>query len=267
MVTSKKLTFQPCLPLTLSAEDSPASLCRAPGRGKATKTKGGSGRSSTGQFAKLAPDGSWLKMYQGFCQHRTDGSLEGFSENWPAAGTMRNGICSRRPPLVPRTSDTESSLWPTFTTQEAAHSGRTVSKPGQSRHLAVEVNKKMEKFPTPNSSDWKGISQPEGRRPECDDDLPSRIARIGTPTAGTGTKGRSAKWRKGKTPNPQEFVQMWPTPTRRDSRSFLGVQHMKGWTGAEPLVIQVGGQLNPTWVEWLMGYPLGWTDLNVSEMP
>src|SRR5690606_23019406 len=27
---------------------------------------------------------------------------------------------------------------------------------------------------------------------------------------------------------------------------------------------QVGGQLNPTWVEWLMGYPAGWTELNAS---
>jgi hypothetical protein len=27
------------------------------------------------------------------------------------------------------------------------------------------------------------------------------------------------------------------------------------------LEFQVGGQLNPTWVEWLMGWPLGWTDL------
>lgn len=26
------------------------------------------------------------------------------------------------------------------------------------------------------------------------------------------------------------------------------------------------GQLNPTWVEWLMGWPLGWTDLKPSEM-
>jgi hypothetical protein len=25
--------------------------------------------------------------------------------------------------------------------------------------------------------------------------------------------------------------------------------------------IGAGGQLNPTWVEWLMGWPLGWTDL------
>jgi hypothetical protein len=28
-----------------------------------------------------------------------------------------------------------------------------------------------------------------------------------------------------------------------------------------------GGQLNPTWVEWLMGFPLGWTDLEDSATP
>jgi DNA (cytosine-5)-methyltransferase 1 len=27
------------------------------------------------------------------------------------------------------------------------------------------------------------------------------------------------------------------------------------------LAMQAGGALNPTWVEWLMGWPLGWTDL------
>lgn len=27
-----------------------------------------------------------------------------------------------------------------------------------------------------------------------------------------------------------------------------------------------GGHLNPTWVEWLMGWPLGWTDLKPLEM-
>ncbi len=30
---------------------------------------------------------------------------------------------------------------------------------------------------------------------------------------------------------------------------------------------KVGGQLNPTWVEWLMGFPLGWTDLEPLETP
>ena len=50
---------------TLFAEASldPASLLVAPGSGRATKMQGGSGRSSTAPFAKLAPAGSWLKMY------------------------------------------------------------------------------------------------------------------------------------------------------------------------------------------------------------
>jgi hypothetical protein len=30
--------------------------------------------------------------------------------------------------------------------------------------------------------------------------------------------------------------------------------------------IPAGGKLNPTWVEWLMGWPLGWTDLKPLEM-
>lgn len=37
--------------------------------------------------------------------------------------------------------------------------------------------------------------------------------------------------------------------------------------GGLDLATSVGGQLNPTWVEWLMGFPLGWTDLNASETP
>jgi hypothetical protein len=35
-------------------------------------------------------------------------------------------------------------------------------------------------------------------------------------------------------------------------------------------VTSAGGQagpLNPTWVEWLMGFPTGWTDLQPSETP
>jgi DNA (cytosine-5)-methyltransferase 1 len=42
-------------------------------------------------------------------------------------------------------------------------------------------------------------------------------------------------------------------------------------SGGDDLATQVArgtpGQLNPTWVEWLMGFPLGWTDLEPSETP
>ena len=50
------------------------------------------------------------------------------------------------------------------------------------------------------------------------------------------------------------------TPLARDWRSGKSSQatHDKN---SRPLSKQIGGSLNPTWVEWLMGWPLGWTDL------
>jgi hypothetical protein len=54
-------------------------------------------------------------------------------------------------------------------------------------------------------------------------------------------------------------VKMWPTP-----RAFM---HKDSTTdrGKSNFGEVVGGQLNPMWVEWLMGFPLGWTDLEDSE--
>jgi hypothetical protein len=53
--------------------------------------------------------------------------------------------------------------------------------------------------------------------------------------------------------------QMWPTPTTQDAKNNGGPSQHKRNT--KPLNAEVGGPLNPQWVEWLMGYPEGWTDL------
>lgn len=29
----------------------------------------------------------------------------------------------------------------------------------------------------------------------------------------------------------------------------------------------LGGPANPEWIEWLMGFPTGWTDVDPSAMP
>ena len=50
------------------------------------------------------------------------------------------------------------------------------------------------------------------------------------------------------------------TPTARDWRSGKASQATHD-RNSRPLSEQIGGSLNPTWVEWLMGWPLGWTDL------
>jgi hypothetical protein len=71
---------------------------------------------------------------------------------------------------------------------------------------------------------------------------------------------------------------MWPTPTTND---WKAAGYQKGSGDARFLTLvgaarqssggaydrAAGGSLNPTWVEWLMGFPLGWTDCDASATP
>jgi len=68
-----------------------------------------------------------------------------------------------------------------------------------------------------------------------------------------------------------DHVTMFPTPSAADHRDRGGpespaikrrIEKGKQMT----LSMKIGGKLNPTWVEWLMGWPLGWTDLKPLEM-
>jgi hypothetical protein len=56
---------------------------------------------------------------------------------------------------------------------------------------------------------------------------------------------------------------MWPTPHSNMSTG----PWRQGREGGPNLQTAAGGSLNPTWVEWLMGFPPGWTDLGPSETP
>jgi hypothetical protein len=59
-------------------------------------------------------------------------------------------------------------------------------------------------------------------------------------------------------------VAMWPTPTAHNAKETNAPS--EALRNEPTLASQVGGHLNPTWVEWLMGWPLGWTDLKPLEM-
>ena len=59
---------------------------------------------------------------------------------------------------------------------------------------------------------------------------------------------------------------MFATPCARDYRTGQRKRYDNPGR-ANNLNDQIGGQLNPTWCEWLMGFPIGWTDLNASETP
>ena len=66
-------------------------------------------------------------------------------------------------------------------------------------------------------------------------------------------------------------VRLWPTPTHRDHKGgYLGGRIRNGKVSMDTLDVAVqytdnpnrqAGHLNPEFVEWLMGYPIGWTEL------
>lgn len=59
---------------------------------------------------------------------------------------------------------------------------------------------------------------------------------------------------------------MWATATARDSCTHKGSAPMPNHQGGTNLVQVVGGMLNPRWVEWLMGLPIGWLSLEPLAM-
>jgi len=88
-----------------------------------------------------------------------------------------------------------------------------------------------------------------------------------TPAADQG--GTPKALLEGKTTRPsghkiqirlQDQVKMWPTPTAHNAKETAAPsEHLRN---TPTLAAQAGGSLNPTWVEWLMGFPEGHTDLN-----
>lgn len=65
-------------------------------------------------------------------------------------------------------------------------------------------------------------------------------------------------------------VRKFATPTSSDARKWSNdTQAQREAHGRQVMLchqLETGGALNPTWVEWLMGWPLGWTDLRPLEM-
>ena len=99
-------------------------------------------------------------------------------------------------------------------------------------------------WPTPCATDYKG----SGKTGQLRDRLDYAVERGAT---------------KSKT-------YTWPTPRTKGMCGGTGSWELlkKNTTIEEARQMGAGngGKLNPTWVEWLMGWPLGWTDLKPLEM-
>ena len=160
-------------------------------------------------------------------QHCLVEGLETYSETWPRSGLMRNGTAYRLPPLVPLTGGTESGL-----------------------------------LPTPEASNTKAVAlRSAGRSPR------NFLVPIPTPRPCSGLRSSGA--------NRAEIlraVHRWPTPVARDYKGQGMSVARRATRPPDNLCSAVkisdgSGALNPTWVEWLMGFPAEWTALDASATP
>ena len=181
-------------------------------------------------------------------------ALSESSKNLPPSGTMRNGWYSPQKRSVPGICVSECGLsLPTPRSTDGDRGGRG------DLLQAVRGNKNshFKLLPTPqayskgNSKSMPGITALDiAVRPElakhavrAKERRRGSIGMIPTPTARLGDAQRQ--------PSPESGQKRYDKG-RRNLEDFQAI------TGG-------GGPLNPMWVEWLMGWPLGWTDLEVLE--
>ena len=194
---------------------------------------------------------------------------EPFSETWPRSGMMRSGIAYQLPPSAPLTGETASGSLPT-PTAKANMMAPSMQKWSAHRNL----------WPTPAASVTNLSESPESWQARADKlkakgingngagvPLTVAVKMWPTPTSSLGTKGGRVtprKSREGGTLIEAVSARRFATPTSRDWRSGKASPETLA-KNSRPLSEQIGGSLNPTWVEWLMGFPLGWTVCELWE--
>jgi len=194
-----------------------------------------------GSFVKFDPNTHLWKTHQ--CSLL--GGLDEFLETWPQWGLMRDGECWEQQTLEQTIRGIESGFVPNG--EDKFHTPNTTGLDGGSNSRKA-LKKRMETWPTPRS---------------C-----SAMAATITP---------ESAWNEKRNPNLETIVgqRLWPTPVCQDSRHATK-RHLdpknnywKSNLGEVVMSLEApntGGRLNPTWVEWLMGWPLEWTDLKRLEM-
>lgn len=158
------------------------------------------------------------------------------SRNFKTDGTRYREAGTYGPTLI----DTVQQMWPTPTAIDSG-SGRINKStyPGAKERPTLAYMARKDLWPTPQSRDYRSGSEPNSKR-------------------------SLRKAQQGWSPNLNDVV-MWPTPTARDWKSGTGAQNREGH--APPLTDVVKSQLNPAWVECLMGFPEGWTDIDGLRDP
>ena len=238
-----------------------------------------------GSLARFDPDSrSWKTV-----QHSLIEDSDACSVTWPRSGMTVGGQCYLLPTLGRRTGANGSGLWPDGVT--AFHTPNTTGLDGGSNSRAALKARRL--WQTSVSDD--SVNRTAGKFNSRGEPKLSAQVMLPTPSAGQCETRPAKTWNQksqsGRSLGCMAATNMWPTPHgfSPDGRSNgpsgnefgRAVNQSLAWPtpcaddtghrtakyaqGGTALSMQAGGSLNPTWVEWLMGWPLGWTDLKPSE--
>jgi hypothetical protein len=147
-------------------------------------------------------------------------------------------------PLTPPTDETGAGLWPTPDV-------RGFTNDGSLQMLKEKIADRQE---------WAGMAFRKG--------VSAKAKLWPTPTNSMATMADMVQAQyAGNDPKRPTYAQakLMATPTAQDAKNSTLPVSLRDRDSIPGQLLRDGhtGQLNPQWVEWLMGYPVGWTDLNV----
>ena len=218
--------------LTSSAEDFPVSPGVRPGGIKAQMMTVTSGRKWLGLLNSYNLPGSLVKMSQVLLKNRWASDVVYLT--WRIEAMPPSHLRFRLVPQKPSTSAIESGFWATPTAHIHKENACPAEWKRKTASLTIEAHVEIlaKMWPTPTSTERSGINPK------------------------TGKGGGLSK-----------AIKMWPTPTSSDDRdrgnlSIPSIQRRKRLGKQLNLGMVASmdrGALNPDWVEYLMGFPIGWT--------
>lgn len=222
--------------LTSSSVASHASPGPKPGSSEAQKMTAISGRKWLNLLESYGLAGQFAKMCGALLTNQWASSAAFLT--WRASATKPSHLLFRLAPSMPRTDATASGLLHTPTSK-----ANQFAPSMKERDLGSW-------WPTPGL--WRTPMAADGTHNHCL--APSVLSGKTTMTLTNQVRGVQ----RG----------LWPTPVARDYRHPNKKTYLErgGGKKGEQLVNQIGGALNPTWVEWLMGFPVGWTNLTAEEL-
>ena len=210
-------------------EDFRASRSASQASGKARPMTVTSGRRCCEQFGRLPHAGSWAKTFTDLLFNRADWYSRACALTWRMQGTRSCRLLFRLVPSALPTAATDSGLLPTAQTQ-----GLKICRKGQTRPMPIEL------LPTPTA-----IDSGSGRiNKSCS---PNAAERPTLALAG----------RRMMLPTPRAFCY-------KDSSNDRGRSNLGEVLAGRSLGL-TGSQLNPLFVEEMMGFPTGWTLMPFSQ--